>query len=965
MIIKNLTNGTLLENVKLTPTEKVPLTNANESEVEAVFDIYLKNIGYDLGGLYTKRTARGQQNPFPSKTGSQAGYPDYVFYESPGSDKIIAIGDLKRPDSRGTDNSIVGLRECTDIYLHEYNKRHADKVKIAFGYDGFNFVIKHLNESTNLWEDIKVDNEPLTVMPEHMLLNSIALNGGYFSTQVEKNISKELLEPYFAQCDNVFRQSQSSLSAVDKASEISIFIFLKIFSNDKLDTSFKSTTKHSVWEYIENGSVDMVNTLFRDFLNLKYQNVFPQKLIKIGEQSAKDLARIINSMFLKCKIDRMTDVKGNALEYYQKDSKDRKIGEFFTPRHLIDLIVTLTRPQIAFKKSNNQHLIDANGNSTIESIDKIYDPACGSGGFLIQSFLYYLEKYKQYGVSQKDLKTNVVFGNELKDGTVMLTKLNMILLGDGHNHISNENALGYKKISKLEKTKDANGKYIVVDKKNVSYRDEFINSEKISFAYDITDGGYVIEQISNVKYCLLTNNLKNGKLVKAKDDDNHDIFISSDNVKVDSNIDGTKSYFTIDTNQPVRMTGTGNTIYYKATIKLKPDGITPMDEYIDIRAVNEKVRSYHSEFFGLFDIVMANHPYGLEEPSKPDELFIRHMIDSAKSGGKIACIVGEKILFDDNYTIFREHLLNSITIEGIISLPQGVFNPYTDVKTSILLLKKEKPLAGHKTWLAEIQSDGFDLNLSRAPLNNNDIPKILRLWDEWGGRLDGAGNYHSFHREEIGFAEFHNLTKRNWCVKRYNTPLVSLKSKHKLIPIQNLFIRAKNEICIQDDVEYKQVTIQHKNKGLILRDTLLGKDIGTKKQYVIKAGQFLISKIDARNGSYGIVPKELDGAIITANFWTFDINTNYIIPEFLSFIAYLLRSDFFKLMCNVCSYGSTNRWYLDEEQFKEFCIPIPEPDEQQAICNLIKANVASILNAQITIQIETDNIMGIVNNVLC
>ena len=46
-------------------------------------------------------------------------------------------------------------------------------------------------------------------------------------------------------------------------------------------------------------------------------------------------------MFNNCNIDRMTDVKGNALEYYQKDSKDRKIGEFFTPRHIIDLIISL------------------------------------------------------------------------------------------------------------------------------------------------------------------------------------------------------------------------------------------------------------------------------------------------------------------------------------------------------------------------------------------------------------------------------------------------------------------------------------------------------------------------------------------------------------------------------------------------------------------------------------------------
>ena len=46
----------------------------------------------------------------------------------------------------------------------------------------------------------------------------------------------------------------------------------------------------------------------------------------------------------------------------------------------------------------------------------------------------------------------------------------------------------------------------------------------------------------------------------------------------------------------------------------------------------------------------------------------------------------------------------------------------------------------------------------------------------------------------------------------------------------------------------------------------------TKKQFIVWSGQILLSKIDARNGAFGIVPPELGGAIITGNFWTYDIN---------------------------------------------------------------------------------------------
>lgn len=908
MKIKNIGNGEVLDNIKIIQTNKVYSSNANESEVETTFENHLKEIGYNsVGGLFTKRIAKNKLDTFPSKSGNKNGFPDYVFYENENSQKIIAVGDVKKPDAKGKDNSYLGLKDCTEIYLKEYNSKYNEKIRIAFGYDGINFVIKYLLDvKANNWVDILIDDEPLTTMPEYDLLKSIARYGHIFSTQIEKNISKELLEPYFAQCDNVFRMAKTSLSAIDKAAEISIFIFLKIFSNDKSDDVFRKNMGKSVWEFLEQGNVDIVNQLFKDFLNKKYENVFPDKLIKIDEQASKDLARTINTMFNKCNIDRMTDVKGNALEYYQKDSKDRKIGEFFTPRHIIDLIISLTNPVISFEKDeNNEYLIDKNGNRIIKQIEKIYDPACGSGGFLIQSFLSYIEKYQKFGIKQEDLKRNVVFGNELKDSTVMLTKLNMILLGDGHNHISNENALSYKKIYKLEKIKK-DKKFIVIPQSQIEYKEDFVGTEKALLPYDKETNQLVIEE-----------------------------GILSDK------------------------------IYYKAKVKMNEDGVTPQISFLEVKEVNDRVIEYHKNFFGKFDIVMANHPYALDEPTRADELFVKHMIQSVKTGGRIACIVGEKLLFDKKHTTFREELQNNITIESIISLPQGVFNPYTDVKTSILFLKKEKTPANHKTWMVQVANDGFDLNSGRNPILENDLPKIKRLWERWGGYdiVDEEGQevFKSFHKEETGFAEFHTLNKKNWCVKRYNTPLLSLNSEHNLYPIQQILKRQKEIINIEDIEQYKQVTIQVKNRGVIHRETLYGSQIGTKKQFKIKKGQFLISKIDARNGAYGIVPDELDGAIITGNFWAYEINTDLVLPEFLN---YLMRHEFFNQMCNVCSYGFTNRWYLDEDTFNNFKLPLPSLEEQKIVYKNIKKHLKEIQKAQELILSNEMGISSMINNVV-
>ena len=115
-------------------------------------------------------------------------------------------------------------------------------------------------------------------------------------------------------------------------------------------------------------------------------------------------------------------------------------------------------------------------------------------------------------------------------------------------------------------------------------------------------------------------------------------------------------------------------------------------------------------------------------------------------------------------------------------------------------------------------------------------------------------------------------------------------------------------------------------KGISQRDVILGSNIGTKKQFVVRAGQLVLSKIDARNGAFGIVPEELDNAIITGNFWAYDINN--LIDTDKYYLNYILFSEEFRKICSMSSSGVTNRRYLDEELFLNQEIPLPKLDIQ-------------------------------------
>ena len=151
--------------------------------------------------------------------------------------------------------------------------------------------------------------------------------------------------------------------------------------------------------------------------------------------------------------------------------------------------------------------------------------------------------------------------------------------------------------------------------------------------------------------------------------------------------------------------------------------------------------------------------------------------------------------------------------------------------------------------------------------------------------------------------------------------------------IKDFLTRIKDKIDIIDGIQYKRVTIKTNHKGVLLRNITDGSDIGTKKQFKIKKGNFILSKIDARNGAFGIIPDELDDAIITGNFWTYEVDQNIVnIDLFL----YLTNSFKFIDICKKASTGSTHRKYLSEDKFLNQIISIPEKEKQIEIVKIIK-----------------------------
>lgn len=181
----------------------------------------------------------------------------------------------------------------------------------------------------------------------------------------------------------------------------------------------------------------------------------------------------------------------------------------------------------------------------------------------------------------------------------------------------------------------------------------------------------------------------------------------------------------------------------------------------------------------------------------------------------------------------------------------------------------------------------------------------------------------------IHFAHYKDIP--NWSVQYVVEEKLGFTKKYPMAKIGSFLKKSKNLIEIQDDVEYKQVTVKINNGGVIARNDgqlKKGSEIGTKRQTVVHAGQFIVSKIDARNGAFGVIPDDLEGAIVTNDFPVFDVDSSKILPQFMVLIS---TTPQFVEFARKCSSGTTNRKRIDIDAFLQQVIPLPSLEEQNVL----------------------------------
>ena len=146
-----------------------------------------------------------------------------------------------------------------------------------------------------------------------------------------------------------------------------------------------------------------------------------------------------------------------------------------------------------------------------------------------------------------------------------------------------------------------------------------------------------------------------------------------------------------------------------------------------------------------YTLVLANPPFkgsidsertskdllDITKTKKTELLFLALFLRILRTGGRAASIVPDGVLFGSSnaHKAIRKEIIEKHKLEAVISMPSGVFKPYAGVSTAIMIFTKTGDGGTDKVWFYDMTADGFSLDDQRQPIKENDIPDIIKRFN--------------------------------------------------------------------------------------------------------------------------------------------------------------------------------------------------------------------------------------------
>ncbi len=386
-----------------------------------------------------------------------------------------------------------------------------------------------------------------------------------------------------------------------------------------------------------------------------------------------------------------------------------------------------------------------------------------------------------------------------------------------------------------------------------------------------------------------------------------------------------------------------------------------IDEY-DTLSSEDKWNEY-------FDVILANPPFftpkgGIKphklfsiESKKAEVLFTSFMVDKLKPNGRSGIIVPEGIIYNSNkaFKSLRKKIIQDGLI-GVISLPQGVFNPYSGIKTSILIIDKKLSKNFKEVYFANVENDGYFLGKQRYPIDQNDLPKIK---EEFNKLITSHNcNLNTLTKDEI-------LSERNYSLsyQRYIDPDFS-SSQYELVKLQDIFTEIKNgKNVYQDDLKrkYKVSRIESIAEGYFNAEKTKWTDDKVEDKNFLQKQDILMSHINSYDHLVKTAIFDSDEKIVHgANLLRLRPNLEKIIPAYALFV---MKSTPFIENAKRFAQRAINQASINTTDLKNLVIPLPSLEIQKEIVQKIDYERTGVEEIEKIIKTHFQNIEITINKV--
>ena len=351
------------------------------------------------------------------------------------------------------------------------------------------------------------------------------------------------------------------------------------------------------------------------------------------------------------------------------------------------------------------------------------------------------------------------------------------------------------------------------------------------------------------------------------------------------------------------------------------------------------------------DVILANPPFmspkgGIRphnrfsvKSKRSEVLFVDYMAEHLAPNGRAGIIVPEGIIFQSQnaYKQLRKMLVEEYLV-AVISLPAGVFKPYSGVKTSILILDKVQARRRDSIGFFKVENDGYDLGAQRRKIEENDLPQIEQAVREYLNldeqdkdssesmlkKLAGQSSMHIVAKKKIAVNGEYNLSG-----DRYRENQAG-DTKYEWMALGNIILgkaeygSGARKAPYDGKVRYIRITDIADN-GKIKSEDFVSPSI-IESEYFLEPDDLLI----ARSGSVGrtYIHDNLSGIYQFAGYLIrFRIDPSKAIPQY---VYYITKSQNWQewIFSNSKTGTLTN---INAKQYSSFRFPLPPLEVQREI----------------------------------